>query len=95
MRHRDRELQTDPSSGTYNLDQQEVYRGEELEKIAVLQKKFGDANGNNAQVQDSERNAEGKRLQPRRSGNRKSNGRRGSKENTRETLVERIPEDKK
>ena len=24
MGHRDRELQTDPSSGTYNLDQQEV-----------------------------------------------------------------------
>ena len=35
MRHRDRELQTDPSSGKYNLDQQEVYGGEELEKIAV------------------------------------------------------------
>ena len=31
MRHRDRELQTDPSSGTYNLDQQEVRGGEELE----------------------------------------------------------------
>ena len=30
MKHRDRELQTDPSSGTYNLDQQEVYGGEEL-----------------------------------------------------------------
>ena len=28
MRHRDRELQTDPSSGTYNLDQQEVCGGE-------------------------------------------------------------------
>ena len=28
MRHRDRELQTDPSSGTYNLDQQEVRGGE-------------------------------------------------------------------
>ena len=27
MRHRDRELQTDPSSGTYNLDQQEVRGG--------------------------------------------------------------------
>ena len=35
MRHRDRELQTDHSSGTYNLDQQEVCGGEELEKIAV------------------------------------------------------------
>ena len=35
MRHRDRELQKDPSSGTYNLDQQEVRGGEELEKTAV------------------------------------------------------------
>ena len=34
MRQRDRELQTDPSSGTYNLDQQEVRGGDELEKIA-------------------------------------------------------------
>ena len=33
MRHRDRELQTDPSSGTHNLDQQELRGGEELEKI--------------------------------------------------------------
>ena len=40
MRHRDRELQTDPSSGTYNLDQQEVCGGEELEKIAVSRKPF-------------------------------------------------------
>ena len=40
MRHRDRELQTDPSSGTYNLDQQEVQGGEELEKIAVSRKPF-------------------------------------------------------
>ena len=40
MRHRDRELQTDPSSGTYNLDQQEVRGGEELEKIAVSKKPF-------------------------------------------------------
>ena len=38
MRHRDRELQTDPSSGTYNLDQQEVREGEEIEKIAVSRK---------------------------------------------------------
>ena len=30
MRHRDRELQTDPSSGTYNLGQQEVRGGEEI-----------------------------------------------------------------
>ena len=40
MRHRDRELQSDPSSGTYNLDQQEVYGGEEIEKIAVSRKPF-------------------------------------------------------
>ena len=40
MRHRDRELQTDSSSGTYNLDQQEVCGGEELEKIAVSRKPF-------------------------------------------------------
>ena len=40
MRHRDRELQMDPSSGTYNLDQQEVRGGEELEKISVSRKPF-------------------------------------------------------
>ena len=40
MRHRDRELQTDPSSETYNLDQQEVRGGEELERIAVSRKPF-------------------------------------------------------
>ena len=40
MRHRDRELQTDPSSATYNLDQQEVRGGEELDKIAVSKKPF-------------------------------------------------------
>ena len=40
MRHRDGELQTDPSSGTYNLDQQEKRGGEELEKIAVSRKPF-------------------------------------------------------
>ena len=40
MRHRDRELRTDPSSGTYNLDQQEVRGGEELERIAVSRKPF-------------------------------------------------------
>ena len=40
IRHRDRELQTDTSSRTYNLDQQEVRRGEELEKIAVSRKPF-------------------------------------------------------
>ena len=40
LRHRDRELQTDPSSGTYNLDQQEVCGGEELAKIAVSGKPY-------------------------------------------------------
>ena len=40
MRHRDMELQTDPSSGTFNLDQQEVRGGEEHEKIAVSRKPF-------------------------------------------------------
>ena len=40
MRHRNRELQTDPSSRTYNLDQQEVRGGEELEKNAVSRKPF-------------------------------------------------------
>ena len=40
IRHRDRELQTDPSSGTYNLDLQEVRGGEELERIAVSRKPF-------------------------------------------------------
>ena len=40
MRHRDRKLQTDPSSGTYNLGQQEVCGGEELEKNAVSRKPF-------------------------------------------------------
>ena len=40
MRHRNRELQTDPSSGTYNLHPQEVRGGEELEKIAVSRKPF-------------------------------------------------------
>ena len=40
MRHRDRELQTDPSSGTYNSDEKEVQGGEELEEIAVSRKPF-------------------------------------------------------
>ena len=40
MRHHDRELQTDPSSGTYNLDQQEACGGESLEKNAVSWKPF-------------------------------------------------------
>ena len=40
MRYHGRELQTDPSSGTYNADEQEVQGGEELEKIAVSRKPF-------------------------------------------------------
>ena len=40
IRNRDRELQTDPSSGTFNLDEQEVRGGEELERIAVSRKPF-------------------------------------------------------
>ena len=40
MRHHDRELQTDSSSGTYNLDIQDIRGGEELEKIAVSRKPF-------------------------------------------------------
>ena len=40
MRHRDRELQTDPFSGMYTLDQQEVRGDEELERIAVSRKPF-------------------------------------------------------
>ena len=37
-------LQTDSSSGTYNLDQ-EVCRGDELEKIAVSRKPFRELSG--------------------------------------------------
>ena len=40
IRQRDSELQTDPSSGTFNLDVQEVRGGEELERIAVSRKPF-------------------------------------------------------
>ena len=40
IRQHDRELQIDPSSGTYNLDTQEVRGGEELEKIAVSRKPY-------------------------------------------------------
>ena len=40
MRYHDRELHIDPSSGTYNLEQQDAYGGEELEKIAVSRKPF-------------------------------------------------------
>ena len=46
MRHRDRELQTDPFSGTYNSDEQEVQGGEELEKIAVSRKPFREVSCN-------------------------------------------------
>ena len=40
MRYHDRELQTDPSSGTYNLEHDDAYGGEEVEKIAVSRKPF-------------------------------------------------------
>ena len=40
MRHHDRELQTDSSAGAYNLEQQDEYGEEELEKIAVSRKPF-------------------------------------------------------
>ena len=40
IRHRDRELPTDPSSRTYNLDQQEVRGGKEVEKVSVSRKQF-------------------------------------------------------
>ena len=40
IRHHDRQLQTDPSSGTFNLDMQEIRGGEELERIAVSRKPF-------------------------------------------------------
>ena len=40
MRHRDMVLQSDPSSGTYNLDPQDVRGGDELEKTAVSRKPF-------------------------------------------------------
>ena len=39
-RHHDRELQTDSSSGTYNLEHQDAYGEEEIEKIAVSRKPF-------------------------------------------------------
>ena len=45
-RHHDRELQTDPSSGTYNLDIQEIRGGEELERIAVPRKPFRELSSN-------------------------------------------------
>ena len=40
MKQQDRQLQTDSSAGTYNLEQQDEYGGEELEKIAVSKKPF-------------------------------------------------------
>ena len=39
-RYRDRELQTDPSSGTYIPELDDAYGGEELETIAVSRKPF-------------------------------------------------------
>ena len=46
MRHRDRELQTDPSSGKYNLDQQKVCGVEEFEKIAVSRRRISELSCN-------------------------------------------------
>ena len=40
MRHQDTELQTDSSAGTYRLEQQDAYVGEELEKMVVSRKPF-------------------------------------------------------
>ena len=40
MRHQDRDLQTDSSAGTCNLEQQDAYGGEELEKKALSRKPF-------------------------------------------------------
>ena len=39
-RNQDREMQTDPSSGTYNLDCDDTNKGEELEMTAVCRKPF-------------------------------------------------------
>ena len=59
MRHRDRELQTDPSSGTYNLDQQDAEGGVELEKNAISRKPFRELSCNSIVrtnlVQDEDR----------------------------------------
>ena len=46
MRYHDRELQTDPSSGTYNLEHHDAYGGEKLEKILVSRKPFGELSCN-------------------------------------------------
>ena len=46
MKHHDRELQTDPSSGTYNLEQQDAYGGEELKKTSGSRKPFGELSCN-------------------------------------------------
>ena len=40
MKHHDRQLQTDSYAGTYNLEQQDEYGGEELEKIALSRNPF-------------------------------------------------------
>ena len=42
MRHQDKELQTDYSAGTYNLEQQDTYGGEDIEKILVSRKPLRD-----------------------------------------------------
>ena len=46
LRYHDRKLQTDPSSGTYNLEYQDVNGGEELEMIAVSRKPSRDLSCN-------------------------------------------------
>ena len=40
LRSQEREIHTDSSSGTYNLDSDDASRGEELEMIAVSRKPF-------------------------------------------------------
>ena len=42
-RYHDRELQTERSSGTYNLEHHDVNGGEEIEMIAVLREPFGNS----------------------------------------------------
>ena len=42
MSYHNRELQTDHSSGTYNLEHNVGYRGQELEKIALSRKSFSE-----------------------------------------------------
>ena len=46
LRYHNRELQTDPSSGTYNLEHDDVYGGDELERIAVSENHPGSYHAN-------------------------------------------------